>query len=306
MKGRLRLCVLLLLALALLTYALFVAPSSNPIGRAASRIARRLSPGHEPIADVVEEHWRRDGDVFGVSIWAPRERYTRAPGLAFWYELGRGLPESLKRRCEAATGELPQPPDTDAMLVPAPAIEKVCEVLGPESLDLWVLLAEAKTPEDGRELTDRLDRRGIEWKVFGHDLCVRRRDRASAIEKLGLARGSDAYIFLCVVSVRTEEPDPYVAELTRVLEEARLPGFLEVSKDKGGKYCLRPYIRFTLLQPDPDQTALDLNERIRSTLAQLGAEVTVFQMFPTIRSLDEPAGDSQGPDEESVLRGAAR
>ena len=66
-------------------------------------------------------------------------------------------------------------------------------------------------------------------------------------------------------------------------------------KDEGGKYCLRPYIRFALLQPNPDQRALDLNERIRSTLAQLGAQVTVFQMFPTIRSLDKPAGDSQAP-----------
>ncbi len=131
-----------------------------------------------------------------------------------------------------------------------------------------------------RDLTGKLDRRGIEWKVFGHDLCVRRRDRAPAIEKLGLAWGSDAYIFLCVVSLRTEEPDPYVAELTRVLEEARLPGFVDVSKDEGGEYCLRPYIRFALLQPNPEQRALDLNERIRSTLAQLGAEATVFQMFP--------------------------
>ena len=277
MKRRLRLSGLVLLAFVLLTYALFVAPSSNPIGRAASPILRSLRRRMPP--DPGEPLFPDNRRVFGVPIWTRDEGGGGASLDSFLYELGRSLPDHLKSRwSEAVSGKLPYAPDADTLLVPAPLLKRACEMLGPEALDQWVLLTEAETPESMRALGGRLDLRGIEWRAFGADVCVRRRDRAGAREALGFAIWTDAYICPCFIRIRTEEPSRYAGMLRELLNREDLRGFVTTENGGEGTYELTPFVRWRSL--GTDQAAFDLIDRITSRLGGLGAETDVKRAFP--------------------------
>lgn len=277
MKRRLHLSALILLALLLLTYALFVVATSNPIGRAASRILRSLRQDTAP--DPGEPLFPDNRRVFGVSIWTRDEGGGGASLDSFLYELGRNLPGHLKSRwSEAVRGKLPYAPDADTLLVPAPLLKKACEMLGPDALDQWVLLTEAEMPESMRALAGRLDLRGIEWRAFGEDVCVRRRDRVRAREALGFQIWTDAYICPCFIRIRTEEPSRYADMLRELLSREGLRGFVTAEQGEEGTHELTPFVRWSSL--GTDQAAFDLIDRITSRLGALGAEADVKRAFP--------------------------
>ena len=166
-------------------------------------------------------------------------------------------------------GPWPDAAEADTQIVPAPALEKACEGLGPESLDLWVLLAEAKTPEDREDLTGRLDRRDIEWRRSGDDVCVRRRDRVAALERLGIDIGRDGYVGTFSIRARTDEPRRCVEVLSQCLKEEGLTGFVETYEDEHGIYDPILFVRCAGAHV---RRFPDLMERSVSKLRELAAD----------------------------------
>jgi hypothetical protein len=157
--------------------------------------------------------------------------------------------------------------------------------LGPESLDLWVFLVEFTSPGEEAALAEKLKEYGIPWMAEGNDICVRRRDRVFAKRAVGLGPWGDAYVMLCGISVRENDPAPLVQLLSSLLEAEDSKGFIDVSPQKVG-YGLAPFVRYARLGTDPKTRASYLNKRIVSALKEVTSGFAVGPMYPQVRIPD--------------------
>jgi hypothetical protein len=170
-------------------------------------------------------------------------------------------------------------PGASTELVLGLELVTICQALGPESLDLWVSLTEFGSPGEETAFEQKLKEYGIAWMVEGNDICVRRRDRVLAKRALELGPWTDAYLELCCIYVRENDPAALVELLTSVLEAEGLKGFIVTSPQKVG-YALVPFVRYAMLGTHPKTRASDLNERIVSALQQVTTGFEVWESYP--------------------------
>jgi hypothetical protein len=159
-------------------------------------------------------------------------------GPDLWYELCRWLPEGLAedwRQCLSSVGVTCLRRE-DRLFIWGPDVAQCRRCLPRELEDQWVFILEERHPAALEGCVDRLGRAGIESRLGGSELCVRRKDRIDGLETLGVPLASDSYAPVWLEKLAAESKEDLKTRLNeREIDFLEYPG----EEAPGGLYVRR-------------------------------------------------------------------